>query len=125
EVHAFMRRELVVPRDLAVLGMERDHRRGVEIVAGPVADIPGAGVADAPIDQVEFRIVAAGDPGGTATALARVAGAPGVATGLARAGRGERPPQTLAGLRIVAVDEVAGAVFRACDTHHQNAVRHG
>ena len=80
-----VRRELVVPLERAGVGVERDDRVGVEVVAVAIVAVEiGAGIAGAPVDQVERRIVGAGDPGGAAAALPRVA-FPGLAALLARA----------------------------------------
>ena len=65
-----MRRELVVPPELAGVRVERDDRIGVEVVAGPLrAVVVGADVADAPVGQVELRIVGARQPDRPAAVL--------------------------------------------------------
>src|SRR6202171_1323428 len=97
-----------MPLDLAGLRLEREHRAGVEIVAGAHGRIERAGIADPPIDRVQFWIVGAGDPGRSATEFPGVA-LPGVAAGFIRGGNGVGTPQMLARRRIPAVDEAAGA----------------
>ena len=82
-VERIVRRELVVPFDLAGLRLQREHRAGVEIVARADRRIERPGIADAPIDRVQLRIIGAGDPGRSAAELPGVA-LPGVAAGLAR-----------------------------------------
>ncbi len=47
-----VRRELVVPRDLAGFGPQGQHRGGVKVVARPVFRRKRGGIADAPIGQV-------------------------------------------------------------------------
>ena len=48
-----VRRELEVPLDLSVVGVEREQRTGVEIVARPhVAVVVGPGIAGPPIDRL-------------------------------------------------------------------------
>ena len=122
-----VRRELVMPFQLAGVGVERDDRIGVEVVAWPLrAVVVGAGVADAPIRQVELRIVGAGHPDRAAAVLPGV----GIAEAL-RVGFGQRLPRLVAGLagrrnrveapcllagrRVVGGDEAADAVLAAAD----------
>ena len=55
-VQLVMRRELVVPFQLACIGIERDHAVAVEVVAQARAAIPvGRRIARAPVDQVRSR----------------------------------------------------------------------
>ena len=59
-----MRRELKVPLELAARGIQGDHAVAVEVVSGSRCAVEvGSGIARAPVDQVEFRIVASRDPG--------------------------------------------------------------
>ncbi|KAF0187433.1 MAG: hypothetical protein FD165_2913, partial [Gammaproteobacteria bacterium] len=56
-VVAVVRRELVVPFQLAGVGVERNDGLSVEIVAGTLVGVPvGPRIADAPVREVEFRI---------------------------------------------------------------------
>ncbi len=51
-------RELEVPLQLAGLGIKRDDRVGVEIVARPiVSDQVVAGIADRPVEGVKLLVV--------------------------------------------------------------------
>src|SRR5579859_112590 len=110
-----VRRELKIPAQLAGVGVESDERAGVKIVAGANVAIPvGAGIPDAPVHKLEFRIVRAGDPSRAA------AGSPGIArpafvTSLAGAGNGPEAPGLRAGFRVVGVNESANAGFAAAD----------
>ena len=110
-----------MPFDLAGLRLEREHRAGVEVVAGAHRRVERAGIADAPIDRVQLRIVGAGDPGRSAAELPGVA-LPGVAAGLFGTGDRMGPPQMLAGRRIPSIDEAAGAEFGAGDAGQHHAV---
>jgi len=110
-----------VPFDLAGLRLQRQHRAGVEIVAGPHRRVERAGVADTPIDRVQVRVVRAGDPGRSTAQFPGVA-LPGIAAGLVRRGDRVGAPQMLAGLRVPAVDEAAGAEFRPRDAGQDDAV---
>src|SRR5262249_13626423 len=85
---------LVMPLSLAGRRIERDHRAGVEIVARMRIAGPGCGVADAPVDQVERRIVIAGKPRRSAAGLP-VFALPGLMPGLARTRNGISAPQFL------------------------------
>ena len=120
-VERIVRRELVVPLDLSGLGIKRQHRAGVEVVARPAGGIERARIADAPIDRVQFRIERAGDPGRSAAKLPGIA-RPGIVAGLAGRRDGIGAPEMLAGLRIPAVDEVAGAEFGAGNAGDHHAV---
>src|SRR5260370_32107799 len=82
-VMGVVRRELVIPSELARIGVERDHGIAVKIVTGADACVQSRRrIAYAPIDQVEGRIVGAGDPCAAAPALFPVAG-PGLLARLA------------------------------------------
>src|SRR5207247_4782427 len=75
---------LVMTLDLAGGDVERDHRRGVEIVARPLIAEPRRGIAGAPEGEVGLGIVGAGHPDRAAAALVMVAACrPGFAAGLA------------------------------------------
>ncbi len=132
-VERLARDVLVVPGERAVLRVERDgggriERRVGDLVAAARRH-PRLGLRDAVVDQVEFRIVAAGDPG--LAALPHVVGQrpPRVAARLARVGHGVELPEELARLRVVGADEAAlGAIavapLQALDhlaAHHDRA----
>ena len=72
------------------------------------------GIAGRPVDDVERRIVAAGEPGRRAAVL-DVLALPGLRSRLARLRHGPEAPDLLAGLLIVRGDEAVGAVLAARD----------
>src|SRR5207237_26930 len=117
-----VRRELIVPFDLAGLRLERQDRAGVQIVARTHRRIERPRVADAPINRVQLRVIGAGDPCRSATELPGIA-FPGVAAGLLGAGYRVGPPQALARLWIPTIDEPAGPELRAGNARDDNAVR--
>ena len=112
-IPGIVRMVLEVSLDLAGGDIERDGRRGVEIVAGPLVAHPRTAVADAPVREVRVRIVISRDPDGAAAGLPLVALGPGFAAGFA--GRGNRvgAPLLLAGFRIECGDESADSEFAA------------
>ena len=113
-----VRRELEVPAHLARVPVEREHRVGVQVVAQPhLAAVVGAGVAGAPVDQVQLRIVRACDPGRRAARAPRVA-QPGLVVGMVRSRDRVRPPRALAGLGVVRVQEPPNAELPAGDAGH-------
>ncbi|KTT77390.1 hypothetical protein SA6_12180, partial [Staphylococcus epidermidis] len=68
-VVGIVRRVLVVPLDLAGVGVEAERGVGVGVVTGPVFIVPvRSGIADAPDDGVGRGVVASGDPGRTTAA---------------------------------------------------------
>src|SRR5205814_495953 len=79
-VVAVVRRELEMPLQLTGVGIERDDAVRVEVVAGTLTRIPvRTGVPDAPVREIQRRIVRAGDPHRRAAVLPIVA-PPGIAT---------------------------------------------
>ena len=84
--------ELKVPLELAGIGIECEQRIGIEIVAAALVAFPvGAGVAGAPVNHVEFGVVAAGHPSGGGTIFVAIA-EPGFGGLVSRSGqRGESP----------------------------------
>ena len=83
-IELVVRRELVIPFQLAGVGVQRDHRTAVEIVAhADIAVLIRARVADAPIGEVERRIVGARHPYRCAAGLPGIA-RPGFVTRLRR-----------------------------------------
>ena len=73
-VVGIVRRELVIPLQLAGLGFKRDDARRVEVVAQPFfAGEVGTGIADGPVDQIELGIVRAWHPCRAASVLERLA----------------------------------------------------
>src|SRR5262249_6736177 len=114
--------ELVVPSDLARLRTDREDRRGVQVVALSLVAVPGAGIARAPVDEVELRIVRAGNPRARASVQGRLAWLPRLVAFFAGAWNGIAPPELLAGRRIPAVEETARPEFRAGAPGDQYAV---
>src|SRR5882672_12900516 len=112
-----------MPHDLAGLRAHREYGGRVQVVPRAALRGPRRRVADAPVHQVERRVVRAGDPG---RAAARFPGVvvlrPAVVALLAARGDGVTAPELLAGLRVPAVDEAAHAVLRAGDAGDQHAV---
>src|ERR1044071_229330 len=102
-----VRSELEMPAELAGIGIQSDQRAGGEIVTlAAIAIVVGAGIAGAPVDQIESRVVGAGDPSGRATGFPAIA-LPGVMTGLTGTGHRPEAPEAAAGLRVVSVQETA------------------
>ena len=65
-----VRRELVVPLQLAGRGIERQHGIGIQIVALALVAVEiRTGIADGPEQRVGFGIVGAGEPGRRAAVL--------------------------------------------------------
>ena len=113
-----VRRELEVPPHLARVAVQREHRVGVQVVAQPhLAAVVGAGVAGAPVDEVELGIVRAGDPGRRPAGAPRVA-QPRLVVGMIGPRNRVRPPRAFAGLRVVRVEEPADAELPARDARH-------
>ena len=111
-----VRGELVVPLQLAGVRVERDERRGEEVVAFAIgAVVVGARVAGAIEDEILLGIVGPGHPDRSSAAQVRVTLRPGVAALFSRPGHGVEPPHLLAGLRVERFDETADAVLGAGD----------
>src|SRR2546428_493273 len=70
ELQDIMRTSLLIPVQLAGIGIERDDAVGVEIrsLARFSVEIRGR-VADAPVDQIQVRIIRARQPGRAAAML--------------------------------------------------------
>ena len=110
-----VRRELEVPLQLAGVRIEREDRVRVEVVAlALVAVVVGTRIAGRPVEQARFGIVGAGQPGGGAAVLDRLAD-PRLRAGLAGRGHGPEPPHALAGRGPVRVEESADALVAARD----------
>src|SRR5205085_12206188 len=85
---------------------------------------PWRRIADAPVHEVELRIVGARDPRRAAADLPGVVVLrPGVVAFLATRRDRVAAPELLAGVGIPAVDEAADAELGAGDAGHQHAVR--
>ena len=119
-----VRRELVVPDDLARLGPKREHGRRVEVVARPPLRRPRRGIADAPVHEIELRIVGARDPGRATASLPGIAVLrPGFVALLAARRNRVAAPQMLAAPGVPAVDEAADTKLRAGDPGDEHTVR--
>src|SRR6185503_20766490 len=100
-------RVLEMPLQRAGIRIQREERIGVEIGARTALAIPvRVRIAGAPVEQVQRRVVGAGEPRRRAAALPDVA-LPGVAARFARRRNRVEAPQALAALRIVRIDEAA------------------
>src|SRR5262245_2963393 len=102
-----MRCELEVPLALASFGIERNDRAAKQIVT--LADIAveiRAGIADAPVEGIRFRIVSAGHPGRSTTSTPAVT-FPSVIAELSWPRNRIEPPQPLATGRVVGINEGA------------------
>src|ERR1700730_18151120 len=111
DVEALTGYELVVPRQLAGAGIERQHGIGVEerrtLLFSPALAMPGLRLGRAPVGQVKDRVVGARDPGIAAAGAPLLGGdtLPGVASGLTRIRGRVEPPGSCAGLGIDRTDE--------------------
>src|SRR5262245_65922101 len=72
DVETLTGNELVIPRQLAGIGIERQHRIGVEerhsVFLATALAVPGLRLGRAPVGHVKNGIVGAGDPGIAAAA---------------------------------------------------------
>ena len=125
-----VRRRLVVPDDLAGVGVEGERAGGVEIgVLAVLAAVrpadpapPGRGVAGAVVDEVELRVVGADEPGGAPARLPRLA-LPRLVARLAGARDRVGPPDLAAGLLVVRGDRAAHAVLAPGEARHHEVLR--
>ncbi len=112
-VQLVVRRELVVPLQLAGVGVERDDAVAVEVVAKPRRAVPvRRRVAGAEEHEVRLGIVGARVPHADAAGLPRVA-RPGLVARLAGSGNRVEAPDFLAGLRIERRDVAADRAVAA------------
>src|SRR5262249_48634550 len=95
----------------------------MEVIALAVDGIPRRWIASSPKDQIEVRIVGAGDPGASAAVRASVAW-PRLGAWLARSRNREGPPQLLACLRIQAFEIATVPELRAGHPGDHHAVGH-
>ena len=106
-IELVMRRELVIPLELARIRVESDHRAAIEIVTEPGIAIPvGTGVAGSPVRQVQIGVIGTGHPNGGAAVHPGIT-APGFMTGLARAGNRVESSNFFSGIHIEGSDESA------------------
>src|SRR2546426_10854897 len=107
-----------MPLELPRIGVDRDCRIRVQVVALAIVAVPvRRGIACAPDDQVELGIVGTGHPGWRATVLPFV-GWPGLIPFFTRSWNGPEPPAPSPGFRVVGVEESANPVFTARDARH-------
>ena len=114
-VARIVRRELIVPFELAGIGVDGKDGTGVEVVAHAhfAVDI-GTGVAYGPIEGIEIGIVTAGEPHAAGAVFPAIAG-PCFVAGLARRGDSVEMPELPAGGGIVGFKETDDAVFTTGD----------
>ena len=106
-VELVVRRELVIPLQLAGIGVERDDAVAVQVVAEPHAAVPiRRGVAGAPEREIRLGIVGGRVPDRGAALAPRVAG-PRVVAGLAWRRDRVEAPSLLARLRVERGDVAA------------------
>ena len=115
-------RELEVPAERAGRRIQRNQRAAVQVVALAGVAVPvRRRIPDAPVEQVEFRIVGAGQPRRRASSLPALT-RPRLVTRLAGSWNGLKAPCPRAGLRVVGIDETADAGLAAADADHDLAV---
>src|SRR5205823_5435169 len=79
-----------------------------------VAEHLRPGIPRAPVEKIQFRIVAATHPGGAAAGLPSIGSArPGLAALFARRGNRVKTPGAFAGGRVVRIDKAADAILAA------------
>src|ERR1700733_2337788 len=99
-IHYVVGGELEVPFQLSGIQVDRDHGVGIKVIAlAHIAVEIGRGIADAPIEQVQLRIVATREPGRPAAMLPGVI-SPGISAGFTRLRYGVKSPQMLAGFCV-------------------------
>src|SRR5438105_11096351 len=98
-----MRHDLVIPAEFAGIGVESDDGCGVKVIAQ--SRFGGSvGIARAPVNKVEIRIVAAGGPCSSARAENFWTG-PCFAAGFAFRRHRVETPQAFACFGVVRIDE--------------------
>src|SRR5579859_126521 len=118
EIPDIVRDLLVIPLELAGIGIERDDAVGVEVgaFAGIAIEI-SRGIADAPIEQIQLGIIRAGEPGGASARFPAIAG-PGLVAFLARGGNGPETPGAAAGVDVESREIAAMSGIAAGDADH-------
>ena len=112
-VPGIIRVVLMVTANRAGRDIEGDHGSSVEIVAGAFVTHPWAAVAGAPVGEIQFGVIVAGDPHGRATSLPLIAFGPGFAARLTGFGNRVGPPLLLAGFGIKGCHKTANAILAA------------
>src|SRR5205085_8157245 len=116
-----VRRELVMPAHLPRIAVERDDRRGVQVVAfAELAVVIRSGIACAPENEIQLRIVGASGPCRTAPVLPGlgVLTLPGSVARVLRTGGRIEPPRSLPGVNVIGIDKAPNAVLGA--SHARN-----
>ncbi len=111
---------LVVAAHLAGFHIQRDHRGGVQIVAGAHVAGPRAAIAGAPVGQLGGGVEGAGDPHRHAAGLPGIT-RPGFAAGFPRRGDRVRLPRRFAAGRVERRHEAANAELAAGNPDHDLA----
>src|SRR5258707_7700595 len=107
-----------MPAQCAGTAVERYQRAGVKIVAGAVIAIPiRSRISDAPVDQVQLRIVRSRYPRRSAAGFPGIA-RPAFVTRLTRSRDGIETPSAFSGLGVVSIDEATNAGLAPTDTYH-------
>src|SRR5262249_50778140 len=120
-VEFVVRRELVMPFELAGVGIDRDDGGAVEIVSNAVvAVVVGTGVAGAPHREVRLGIIGTGNPDGGSAMQVRVVGftvfaEPCLVAGLAGSGNRVKAPDLLTRVHVERSEKAADTVFAAGD----------
>ena len=110
-----MRRELVIPFELASRRIQSYYGIGIEIV--PLALIPvmiGPWIADLPEQQIQFGVVTASEPG-CAPWMCEILSIPGLGTGFAGGWNGPESPRFLACGLLESGEEPAHSTVAASD----------
>src|SRR5258706_5502896 len=94
-----MRRVLMVTFDLAGIGIERERRVSIEIIARPVVRDPWPWIPCAPVSRVCCRVKDPGNPGRSAASLVGLP-FPGLPTRFVRPGHSVRLPESFSGERV-------------------------
>src|SRR5439155_21257628 len=106
-----MRSELEMPFEFPGVGIESEHRAGVQILArAKVAVVIRPWIAGTPVDQVQLRVVGAVVPGGRAAGLPGIA-RPGAEIGFAGLGNRVEAPEMFACSGVVSIQESGDAVL--------------
>ena len=119
-----------MPLQNAGIRVQSHHAVAVKIVAAPRVAIPvGPRISNAPVGQVQFRIIRTRNPHRSAARLPRIA-RPRVIAFLTRARNRVEPPDVFAGIYVIGINVSANPVFAARHAHnnfipdHQRRMRY-
>ena len=108
-VVSVMRRELIVPAELACVRIERQKTIGIKIVSlAAIAEVQRRWIARPPINQVQLGIITTGDPRWTSAVLCRIL-QPGISTGFVGKRNRLEAPRFLSCIGIKSVDKSTDA----------------